>query len=73
MENYEARLHVYPNGTVSVEMDQALAPGDYTVELNVIKAVPKTAEPRRSILDNLPVHHVPWNDDTPIHREDMYD
>jgi hypothetical protein len=73
MENHEALLHVHPNGTVSVELDRALAPGDYTAELTAIRAVAKSGPQKWSILDDLPIHHVPWNEDTPVRREDMYD
>jgi hypothetical protein len=73
MENYEALLHVHQNGTVSVDMDKSLAPGDYTVELTAIKTVEKPVLPKCSILDDWPIHHVAWNEDTPVRREDMYD
>jgi hypothetical protein len=73
MENYEALLHAHPNGTVSVDMDKPLAPGDYTVELTAIKAVEKPVLPKRSILDDWPIHHVPWHDGIAVSRDDMYD
>jgi hypothetical protein len=78
MDYREATLHVFADGTVTIDLPEGLAPGDYAVQIPPQNATlhPKNAVVMTKIstawIDEWPKHDGPWDDSTSLRREDIY-
>jgi hypothetical protein len=79
MDHREATLHVFADGTATVDLPEGVPPGDYAVRIsdktNTILQVSHLKGKSKistAWIDELPVHDGPWDDSISLRREDLY-